>query len=237
MDGNLRRPGFILALCLWITAVCQADRLVGDGRDLFEQAHEQLLRISYNEAGKSHPDADGILSALAAKARDAEGPIVLELLMIRMIRHSPRTFPIDSSWRAHYGRPKRLRHMDKLRTPRNAWSSALKLDCGQPPNYPYKRWDREGCFELVDYTRKLLRGKIQSRCRETPTTWGSCVDVDKLPATSSLHEVSCDHIRPWVPGNVVDCKALRADCTLEGRRRLVNTPQCAQNTFLSWHRN
>lgn len=213
----------------------------------FEQVHQRFFSLVWNEAGKnSLPDADGILRSLAAskgsrgaKARFEDGTINMPLLMIRMMNHSPRTFAIDSPWRVTYRNQKRLRWLDKLRTPRNSVTNIMTLDCAEPPTwdkaYPTLDWNIEACFEMVDYTQKLLKGEIRSRCDDDPHTWGSNVDIEKRRhRMKGWTEVICDRPRARVPGNTLSCPDLRADRSKKGRNALANSTECARNTFWSW---
>jgi hypothetical protein len=223
-----------LAFCLLITVVCLAQPAAPS----FEQVHEQTLRILGNEAGVGArlPDADGIIRSLTSHARNPDRTIDLPRLMSRMVRHSTRTFPLDSEWRSLVG-GKRLAELDKLRTPRNAWSSQLTLSCERPAAWDVSVegvWKPERCFALVDITKGLLTGKIRSRCSGTPHTWGSEADVEKRNIRNKMREIFCDRPRTWVPGNTVDCPALRADRSKAGRRLLANHRECARNTFWRW---
>ncbi len=228
-----------LVFLLLITTVCLADAL-RPGAPTFEQVLERMVCILGNEAGVGArlPDADGISRSLTSHARRPDGSIDLQRLMSRMVRHSTRTFPLDSPWRVLVG-PKRLRELDSLRTPRNAWSSQLTLSCERPAAWNVAvegKWKPERCFALVDITKALLTGKIRSRCSGTPHTWGSEADVEKRNIRNKMQEIFCDRPRSWVPGNTVDCPALRADRSLEGRRMLANNRECARNTFWRWGR-
>lgn len=201
----------------------------------FTEVHLAVVRLVRNEAGNSVPDADGIVRAMAVRARNPDRSINLGKLMDRMVRHSPRTFPLDSPWRVLVG-PKRLRYVDKLRTQRNRWSSAMTLDCARPEGWlSHERWSTEACFVLVDAVRSLLRGEMRSRCDGQPHTWGSLADVAKRQIRTRWTEITCDRWRARVPGNSLDCHALRAQATnREGRRALLNSTECARNTFWRW---
>lgn len=235
----MRRIALVAALwaALWAATGWAAPL----ARATFKDVHEALVRLTANEAGTdSESDADGIFRSITARCWRG-GKLDLDCTMSRFVRHSTRTFPIDSHWRVLV-KPTRLRFLDKLRTPRNAWTSALTLECHRPTQWnDVKPWSVENCFNLVDTTRDLLTGKKRSQCKRTPFTWGNAVDLGREQAKAKgWVEVICDRYRARVPGNTVDCVALRAAATPdnpEGRKQLANTRECAKNTFLIWRRH
>lgn len=257
----MRRPAFLLMVLLLESTIAFANagslaeelRAVGLEPPTFDEVHEQFFGLVWNEAGaNSLPDADGILRTLTSRRsprvpglRDENGkldmgdPEVRAKFLIRAINHSPRTFAIDSPWRATYRSPKRLRFLDRLRTPRNSVTNAITLDCAKPLTwdkaYPGLEWSIEKCFAMVDATRKLLKDEIRSRCDDDPHTWGSEVDVEKRrEKMKGWIEVTCDRPRARVPGNTLSCPDLRADRTKGWRTRLANSTECARNRFWSW---
>ena len=237
---------FVVMCCLWVASVALADTLVerlahhGLKPPTFDEVHRQYLGLAANESGlRSVPDQDGIFQSLSRRARNPDSSIDITKLMIQMMLNSPRTFPIDSPWRAVYQRKKKLKFLDKHRTPRNAWSIQLDLTCQRPEAWPYKTWDVARCFAMVDSTRDLLLGKTKTRCtnKGRVSTWGSSEDVLKRKIKElGWLEVTCDRVGPMVPGNTLDCDALRGEAakSKEGRRQLSNTPECAKNLFYYW---
>ncbi len=229
-----------LIAALWVSLWAASAWAAPLARATFEEVHAALVRLTANEAGTNSPsDADGIFRSITARCwRDKE--LDLDCTMSRLVRHSTRTFPIDSPWRVLV-KPTRLRFLDKLRTPRNAWTSALTLDCMEPPNWSKAQtWSVDTCLSMVDEIKGLLTGKKRSQCKRTPFTWGSYVDLDRKQAKAQgWDEVICDRYRARVPGNTVDCVAMRAAAVPsnpEARHLLAKTRECAKNTFLVWRR-
>lgn len=205
-------------------------------RPTFEEVHTQFMRLTANESGFiSVPDQDGILQSMSIRARKPDGTLDLPGVLLRMTKHSPRTFPPGSRFRTLIS-TKRLRYLDRTRNYHNKWASTLTLDCAPPSAWDEKRhrWAvvEERCKRLVETTRKLLTGEDPGQCKGNPDTWGSAADVSKRHIRKmGWQEVKCDRRR-----TAVDCDALRraAATTKEGRRRLANSTECARNTYWDW---
>lgn len=201
----------------------------------FAEVHRQYMRIVVNESGfKSMPDQDGILRTLirggggrlAGRRKRGQGfGLDYTRLMRMMVRHSGRTFPVGSRYLQLLA-PWKLRRIARLRTKQNAWTSTLELDCAQPSG-----WDESAfhtwrgyltrCALVAQTTLRFLRGVEQSHCEADPTTWGSHKDKVRPngPIDRGWNQIFCDRVDA--------CEAL-------SRQELLNSTQCARNTFWSW---
>jgi len=209
----------------------------------FDDVHERFVAIVVNESGfKSVADQDGILQSLLhggggrkhdRRYRGQGYGLDYTKLMRQMARHSKRTFPANSRFLT-LTMAQRLR-LARRQTRLNRWTSTLKLDCSDPSGWPEKKPDgtpmlswrlfRERCQRLVETTRAVLQGKVQSYCDGRPTTWGSIWDIRKPGGAldRGWTEVHCD--RP--PDNPETCEQLT-------KLELWNSKTCARNTFWTW---
>lgn len=215
----------------------------------FKELHEQYAHVCANESGLlSVPDQDGILQSLlyrgggrkAGRKRKGQGyGLDYTLLMRQMLRHSKRTFPLNS--RFLVATAARKEWIEKRRTRLNRWTSTIKLDCSEPEGWPESKLDgtpmlpwrvfEDRCKGFIRSTRAVLQGKVKSHCTGQPTTWGSVQDIIKKGGAleKGWAEIYCD--RP--PSTPVECDVLRYGGQ-ELRAKLWSSKTCARNTFWSW---
>lgn len=224
----------------------------------FAELHRQFTRVVRNESGWiSRADGNGILKSLlfSSGGRDLSRPtkkgvgygIDYTRLMLRMVKHSGRTFPRKSRFLSMIS-PGRIAHISRLRTYNNVWVSGLQLDCSEPDGWEEERSGSwlgyvKRCAELVEMTGDFLRGEMKNHCMGQPTTWGSESDSRRKggPLDLGWKEIYCD----W-PGEflvevdgeeVTDCRSLREAAWQhrgEATRALINSRHCARNRFFDW---
>lgn len=239
------------ALALALPVLADRDALparVAAGRfpvPTFADVHRAFVRICGNESGmKSLADQDGILQSLlngggggrreGRRYRGQGYGLDYTKLMRRMTRHSKRTFPPDSKFLL-LTQPMRAR-LARRQTRLNKWTSTLELDCRQPAGWPKYKLDgvtpmlpwrnfEERCRLLVETTRRVLQGKVESYCDGRPVTWGSEQDITKPDGAiaKGWTEVHCDR-PPDTPET----------CGEKTKLELWNGTTCARNTFWTW---
>ena len=220
----------------------------------FVELHEQYLHVVVNESGfKSQSDQEGILDALlhggggrveGRRRRGTGYGLDYTRLMSRMVRHSMRTFPRNSRF-LRVVDPRKLAHKWSKRTYHNEWTSTIRLDCGQPSGWDVavsKTWLGyvKRCAALVESTRVVLQGRIETHCDGPITTWGSRDDRSRKGGAldSKWHESTCDR-PPQVASDPPQekCAELRANRWRDGgaaNRMLLNSTNCSRNYFFSW---
>lgn len=213
----------------------------------FRELHEQYMRVSLNESGwKGIEDQGGILDSMRFGLKKASKPSEDRArLMLRLVQHSPRTFPIKSRFLSMLTPQRFIRSMER-RTYNNNWTSSIKLDCAQPFGWDEEKsgeWEGyEGrCQVLRESTLAFLEGRVHSTCNGSPSTWGSEDDARRKggPIDLGWTEISCDQEFAGVTigGELVgSCQQLREKALIsaEARRVLSNGVGCSLNRFWNW---
>lgn len=215
----------------------------------FRELHEQYMRVSLNESGwKGIEDQGGILDSMRSGFRATGNPKTDRArLMLRLVQHSPRTFPIRSRFLKMLS-PGRMVRSIQLRTYHNDWTSSVGLECAQPDG-----WDEQKSGEWIGYvdrcrtlresTLAFLQDRVLStrRGNVVPNTWGSEEDTRRKggPIDQGWLEIVYDQefaARVIDNVKVSSCQQLRERALIssEARRILFNGVGCSRNRFWNW---